>query len=59
MKKNWPLILIAISLFLIEISNELTTTGMFLDGLVYSNLAANMAHILLQHFQVLVPGQHE
>lgn len=43
MKKNWPLILIAISLFLIEISNELTTTGMFLDGLVYSNLAANMA----------------
>lgn len=43
MKKTWPLFLIAISIFFIEICNELTTTGMFMDGLIYDNIAANMS----------------
>ncbi len=43
MQKKWPLFLIAIGIFFIEICNELTTTGMFMDGLIYDNIAANMA----------------
>jgi len=43
MQKNWPFFLIVISIFFIEISSELTTTGMFMDGLIYDNLAANMS----------------
>jgi len=43
MRKTWPLFLISLSIFFIEICNELTTTGMFMDGLIYDNLAANMS----------------
>lgn len=43
MQKRWPLFLIVISIFFIEICNELTTTGMFVDGITYDNIAANMA----------------
>ena len=43
MKHSWPLFLTVFALFLVEICNELTTTGMFLDGMVYANLAANLS----------------
>lgn len=42
MKRKWSLFLIVAAIFLIEICNELPTTGMFLDGIIYGNLAANL-----------------
>lgn len=42
MKKAAPYLLVC-ALFLALVSGSLTTTGMFMDGLIYSNVAANMA----------------
>ena len=41
--KTWPLYVAVAALFLALVSGSLTTTGMFMDGLIYSNVAANMA----------------
>jgi 4-amino-4-deoxy-L-arabinose transferase-like glycosyltransferase len=41
--KSWPLYLVVAAVFLALVSGSLTTTGMFMDGLIYSNIAANMA----------------
>lgn len=41
--KTWPLYLVVAAVFLALVSGTLTTTGMFMDGLIYSNIAANMA----------------
>lgn len=41
--KSWPLYVAVAALFLALVSGSLTTTGMFMDGLIYSNVAANMA----------------
>ncbi len=41
--KSWPLYLVVAAVFLALVSGTLTTTGMFMDGLIYSNVAANMA----------------
>ena len=41
--KSWPLYVAVAALFLALVSSSLTTTGMFMDGLIYSNVAANMA----------------
>ncbi len=41
--KSWPLYIAVAALFLALVSGSLTTTGMFMDGLIYSNVAANMA----------------
>lgn len=43
MKKALPLYLITIAAFFMLIADSLLTTGMFMDGLIYSNVAANMA----------------
>ena len=42
MKKAAPYLLVC-ALVLALVSGSLTTTGMFMDGLIYSNVAANMA----------------
>ena len=41
--KSWPLYVAVAAMFLALVSGSLTTTGMFMDGLIYSNVAANMA----------------
>ena len=41
--KSWFLYIAVAALFLALVSGSLTTTGMFMDGLIYSNVAANMA----------------
>lgn len=41
--KSWSLYIAVAALFLALVSGSLTTTGMFMDGLIYSNVAANMA----------------
>lgn len=41
--KSWPQYVAVAALFLMLVSGSLTTTGMFMDGLIYSNIAANMA----------------
>ena len=41
--RTWPLYVAVSAVFLALVSNSLTTTGMFMDGLIYSNVAANMA----------------
>lgn len=41
--KSWSLYIAVVALFLALVSGSLTTTGMFMDGLIYSNVAANMA----------------
>ena len=41
--KSWPLYLVVAAVFLALVSGTLTTTGMFMDGLIYSNISANMA----------------
>lgn len=41
--KSWPLYLFVAAVFLALVSGSLTTTGMFMDGLIYSNISANMA----------------
>lgn len=41
--KSWPLYLVVAAVFLALVSGSLTTTGMFMDGLIYSNISANMA----------------
>ena len=41
--KSWPLYLVVAAVFLALVSGSLTTTGMFMDGLIYGNVAANMA----------------
>ncbi len=41
--RSWPLYVAVAALFLAFVSGSLTTTGMFMDGLIYSNIAANMA----------------
>ncbi len=41
--KSWPLYLVVAAVFLDLVSGSLTTTGMFMDGLIYGNVAANMA----------------
>lgn len=41
--RSWPLYVAVAALFLALVSGSLTTTGMFMDGLIYSNVAANMA----------------
>ena len=43
MKKSLPLYLLVASVFLMMISGSLLTTGMFMDGLIYGNVADNMA----------------
>lgn len=43
MKQSWPLYTIVASVFLMLISGSLLTTGMFMDGLIYGNVADNMA----------------
>lgn len=41
--KTWPLYVAVAAVFLALVSGSLTTTGMFMDGLIYSNISANMA----------------
>ena len=41
--KSWPLYLVVAAVFLALVSGSLTTTGMFMDGLIYSNISANIA----------------
>ena len=41
--KTWPLYLVVAAVFLALVSGSLTTTGMFMDGLIYSNISANIA----------------
>lgn len=41
--KTWPLYVAVAALFLTLVSGSLTTTGMFMDGLIYGNVAANIA----------------
>lgn len=41
--KTWPLYVVVAAVFLSLVSGSLTTTGMFMDGLIYSNISANMA----------------
>ena len=41
--RSWPLYLVVAAVFLALVSGTLTTTGMFMDGLIYSNISANMA----------------
>ena len=41
--KSAPCYIIVAALFGALVSGTLTTTGMFMDGLIYSNIAANMA----------------
>lgn len=43
MKKSWPAYTFVASVFLMLISGSLLTTGMFMDGLIYGNVADNMA----------------
>ncbi|MBP5644941.1 MAG: glycosyltransferase family 39 protein [Bacteroidales bacterium] len=43
MKKALPLYIIVVAAFLLLIGDSLFTTGMFVDSLIYSNIAANMA----------------
>ena len=43
MKKTLPLYTIVAATFLLLVGDSLFTTGMFIDGLTYSNIAANMA----------------
>lgn len=43
MKKALPLYLIVIATFFLLIADSLCTTGMFMDGLIYNNVAINMA----------------
>ena len=59
MKQTWPLFLAVVALFFIEICAELTTTGMFLDGLVYANLAANMAQGIGSFWQPCINPSYE
>lgn len=41
--KSWPLYIAVTAVFMLLVSGSLTTTGMFMDGLIYSNVAANLA----------------
>ncbi|MBN2669378.1 MAG: glycosyltransferase family 39 protein [Bacteroidales bacterium] len=41
--KSWPLFLIVLSLFLIAVSPDLWSDGMFLDGVTYADVALNIS----------------
>lgn len=56
--KSWPLYIAVAALFLALVSGSLTTTGMFMDGLIYSNVAANMAEGVGSFWQPTYTATH-
>ena len=56
--KTAPFYIIVVALFLALVSGSLTTTGMFMDGLIYSNVAANMADGIGSFWQPTYTATH-
>ena len=56
--KTTPYYIIVAALFLALVSGSLTTTGMFMDGLIYSNVAANMAEGVGSFWQPTYTATH-
>ena len=56
--KTAPFYIIVVAFFLALVSGSLTTTGMFMDGLIYSNVAANMADGIGSFWQPTYTATH-
>ena len=56
--KTTPYYIIVAALFLALVSGSLTTTGRFMDGLIYSNVAANMAEGVGSFWQPTYTATH-